>query len=92
MGNQYSVGSIPRKTDIVYMGTTLSSLSGSDTNRSNDSIKCHTKDKILSIHNFPCVVAEFMNKVCLIKEHAATQLLQAVETFRKKGNEIKKER
>ncbi|CAB3978860.1 DNA mismatch repair Msh2-like [Paramuricea clavata] len=36
-------------------------------------------------------VAEFINKICLIKEHAATQLLQAVETFRKKGNEIKKE-
>ena len=36
-------------------------------------------------------VAEFINKVCLIKEHAATQLLQAVETFRKKGNDIKKE-
>ena len=49
------------------------------------------------IHETKCLwvffaVAEFINKVCLIKEHAATQLLQAVETFRKKGNDIKKER
>lgn len=36
-------------------------------------------------------VAEFINKICLIKEHTATQILQTVETFRKKGAEIKGE-
>ena len=38
------------------------------------------------------LVAEFVNKICLIKEHAAVQLLAAVETFRKKANETKKDR
>jgi len=40
-----------------------------------------------------CLLAgEFVNKICAVKEQYANSLLSAVETFRRKSAEIKKER